>query len=133
MKRQLLIGAIGGILLVSGSSVLIAMAEQSGGGFFIASDRPVTEDQVSQKLQAEGYSNVQIVRQGQYFDAVGSKDGQATRSLSAHRLGGFALRTMTTTMIDAHRKERPLYGEIHALTQSGMSRSMTPRWIAWAL
>jgi hypothetical protein len=39
----------------------------------------VTEDQVRQRLQSEGYSNVQIVRQGRYFEAMGSKDGQTGR------------------------------------------------------
>lgn len=77
MKRRLLIAAIGGVLLLGGSGVLIAMAEQSKGSVFIAGDQPVTEDQVRQKLQSEGYSNVQIVRQGRYFEAMGSKDGQA--------------------------------------------------------
>ena len=35
----------------------------------------MTEDQVRQKLQSEGYTNLQIVRQGQYFEATGTKDG----------------------------------------------------------
>jgi hypothetical protein len=61
---------------VGAMGVLIATAEQSKSPVFIAGDQPVTEDQVRQKLQSEGYSNVQIVRQGQYFEAMGSKDGQ---------------------------------------------------------
>jgi hypothetical protein len=52
-------------------------AEQ--GPVFIAGDQPVTEDQVRQKLQSDGWSNVQIVRDGQYFEAIGSKDGQTTK------------------------------------------------------
>ncbi len=66
-------------MLVGVTAGLIATAEQSRGPVFIAGDQPVTEDQVRQKLQAEGYSDVQVVRQGRYFEAKGSKDGQAGR------------------------------------------------------
>ncbi|MGQ7557878.1 hypothetical protein ACTGYQ_11440, partial [Streptococcus suis] len=45
------------------------------GPAFIAGDHPVTEDQIRQKLQSEGYSNIQIVRQDGAFAATGSKDG----------------------------------------------------------
>jgi hypothetical protein len=35
---------------------------------------------VRQKLQTDGWSNVQIVRDGRFFEAIGSKDGgQNTR------------------------------------------------------
>ena len=60
--KQLLIG--GAVLLVGATGVVIAMAEQRPGPILIAGDKPVTEAQVSQKLQSEGYSNVQITRQG---------------------------------------------------------------------
>ncbi len=76
MNRQLLIWATGGALLIGAAGVLIATAEHSEGSVFIAGDQPVTEDQVRQKLQSDGYSNVQVVRQGRYFEAMGSKDGQ---------------------------------------------------------
>jgi hypothetical protein len=39
----------------------------------------VTEDQVRQKLQSEGWSNIQIARDGRYLEAIGSKDGQTSR------------------------------------------------------
>jgi hypothetical protein len=79
MNRRFLVWAIAGILLVGVMGVLIATAEQSKGPVFIAGDQSVTEDQIRQKLQSEGYSNVQIVRQGRYFEAMGSKDGQIGR------------------------------------------------------
>ena len=79
MNRRLLIWGIGGALLVGATGVLIATAEQSKGPVFIAGNQPVTEDQVRQRLQSEGYSNVQIVHQGRYFEAMGSKDGQTGR------------------------------------------------------
>ena len=46
------------------------------GPALIAGDQPVTEDQVRKKLQSDGWSNVQIVRDGRSIEAIGSKDGQ---------------------------------------------------------
>ena len=79
MNRRLIFWVIGGVLLVGAAGVLIATADRNRAAVFIAGDQPVTEDQVRQKLQSEGYSNVQIVRQGRYFDATGSKDGTTGR------------------------------------------------------
>src|SRR5437773_9691954 len=79
MNRRLLIWAIGGVLLVGATGVLIATAEQSKGPVFIAGDQPVTEDQVRQKLQSDGWSNVQIVREGRYIEAIGAKNGQTSK------------------------------------------------------
>src|SRR6266446_7293472 len=44
---------------------------------FIAGSRPVTEDQVRQKLVSDGWSDVQIVVRGRYFIATASKDGRS--------------------------------------------------------
>lgn len=87
MNRKFLAWAIGGVLLAGVTGALIATAERSKGLAFIAGDQPVTEDQVRQKLQSEGYSNVQIVRQGRYFEALGSKDGQTGRVIVDSRTG----------------------------------------------
>jgi hypothetical protein len=59
-------------------------------GGFIAGDRPVTEDQVWQELQSEGYLNIQIARQGGYFEATGSKGGQTARILVDSQTGRLA-------------------------------------------
>jgi hypothetical protein len=75
MNRRLIFCVIGGGLLVGAAGVLIATAGRNRAAVSIAGDQPVTEDQVRQKLQSEGYSNVQIVHQGRYFEATGSKDG----------------------------------------------------------
>jgi hypothetical protein len=91
MNRRLLVYVIGGVLLVGATGVLIAMAEPGNGPAFIAGDQPVTEDQIRQKLQSDGYVNVQILRQGRYFEAMGSKDGQTGRIIvdsQTGRLGG---------------------------------------------
>jgi hypothetical protein len=70
---------IGGVLLAGGIGLAMVMAEPTKGPVFIAGDKPVTEDQVRQKLQSEGWSNIQIGRDGRFLEATGSKDGQAGR------------------------------------------------------
>jgi len=69
----------GGVLLAGGIGLAMVMAEPTKGPVFIAGDKPVTEDQVRQKLQSDGWSNVQIARDGRYLEATGSKDGQASK------------------------------------------------------
>jgi hypothetical protein len=69
----------GGALLAGGIGLAMVMAERTKGPVFIAGDKPVTEDQVRQKLQSDGWSNVQIARDGRYLEATGSKDGQTSK------------------------------------------------------
>ena len=76
MNRALMWG-IGGGLVIAAIGLVILMAEPGKGPVFIAGDGPVTEDQVRQKLQSEGWSNIQIVRDGRYFEAIASKDEQS--------------------------------------------------------
>ena len=80
MNRKL-IWAGGGLLLLGLVGVAMVVAEPEGarGVIFIAGDKPVTEDQLRQTLQSDGWSNVQIVRDGQYFEAIGLKEGQTTK------------------------------------------------------
>lgn len=79
MNRRLLIWIVTGALLAGVTAVLLATGPEVAGPSFIAGDRPVTENQIRQRLQAEGYSDIQIVRQGRYFEAIASKDGQTGR------------------------------------------------------
>jgi len=76
-RRWILSG--GGLLLLGIAGIAVVTAEPSQGPAFIAGHQPVTEDQIRQKLHADGWSNVQIVRDGQYFEAIGSKDGQTAK------------------------------------------------------
>ena len=76
-RRWMLAG--GGLLLLGIAGIAAVTAEPSKEPVFIAGDQPVTEDQVRQKLQSDGWSNVQIVRDGRYFEAIGSKNGQTTK------------------------------------------------------
>ena len=43
----------------------------------IAGDQPVTAEQVREKLQSDGWSNVVVLRNGRYIEATGSLNGQA--------------------------------------------------------
>jgi hypothetical protein len=70
---------IGGVLLAGGIGLAMVVAETTKGPVFIAGDKPVTEDQVRQKLQSEGWSNIQIGRDGRFLEATGSKDGQTSK------------------------------------------------------
>ena len=73
------IWASSGLLLLGIAGVAMVTAEPSKGPVFIAGDQPVTEDQVRQKLRSDGWSNVQIVRDGRYLEAIGSKNGQTSK------------------------------------------------------
>ena len=66
MKR-LIASVIGVALLVGSVGLMIANAQQAAGPAFIAGDRPVTAEQVLQKLQTDGWSNVVISRNRQIY------------------------------------------------------------------
>lgn len=78
MDRRLLVTLIGGTALAGVAGTLIATAAPRG-AVFIPGDQPVTEDQIRQKLSSDGFSNIQIIRQGRYFEAIGTKDGKPTK------------------------------------------------------
>jgi hypothetical protein len=61
------------------TGVWFAIAQQNAGAPFVKGGGPVTEDQVRQEMLAEGYSNPQIMREGRYFEAMGTKDGQTQK------------------------------------------------------
>jgi hypothetical protein len=65
-----------GVLILVAAGFAIVIAKPYKGPVFIAGDQPVTEDQVRQKLQSDGWTNIQILRDGRYFEAVASKDGR---------------------------------------------------------
>lgn len=70
----------GGVLFLAVTTGLAAViAKMERGAPFIPGDQPVTEAQVRQKLQSEGWSNIQVVREGRYLEAMASKDGQTSK------------------------------------------------------
>jgi hypothetical protein len=89
MNRRLAAALLGGTMLAATAGVLIATA-QPRGAVFIAGDQPVTEAQVREKLQSDGYANVQIIRQGRFFEALGSKDGKTGKVLVDAQTGRLA-------------------------------------------
>lgn len=76
MNRRILVALIGATAVAAVTGVVIATADQPQGAVFIPGGQPVTEDLIRQKLQSEGYSNIQIMRQGRFFEAMGSKVGK---------------------------------------------------------
>src|SRR5260221_12561972 len=66
MKR--LIACVIGVALLAGSvGLTIANAQQAQAPAFIAGDRPVTAEQVLEKLQTDGWSNVRHLPQRQVY------------------------------------------------------------------
>jgi hypothetical protein len=68
----------GAVLLAAVTGLAIVIANPTG-PVFIAGDQPVTEYQVRQKLQSEGWSDILIARDGRYLEATSLKDGQASK------------------------------------------------------
>jgi hypothetical protein len=62
--------AIGAALLVAAAGFMIANAQQSSAPAFIAGDRPVTTEQVREKLHSDGWSNV-VLSRGQVYRGDG--------------------------------------------------------------
>lgn len=71
--------AVGGFLLVGAAGLVFATVAPDRGPVFIAGDQPVTEDQVLRKLQADGWSDIRMKRDGRYIEATGTKEGQSTK------------------------------------------------------
>ena len=77
MSYRVLMWSLAAVLIVAGITAVDIFRERSvGGPVFIASNGPVTEEQIRQKMTADGWSNVQIAREGRYFQVMGSKDQQ---------------------------------------------------------
>ena len=76
MKRAIVWSIAGGALLAAVGAFVIAAPERDSGAVFIEGGKPVTEDQVRQKLVADGWTNVQVVRRGRLVMAMASKDGR---------------------------------------------------------
>ena len=73
---RLIVCLTAGALLIGGTGLMIAQAQQPG-SVFIAGDRPVTAEQVEAKLKADGWSNITISRDGKYMQVTGLLGGKA--------------------------------------------------------
>jgi hypothetical protein len=88
MNRAIAWSVGGGVLLVAAAALVVAAPERKNPAFdFIAGNRPVTEDQIRQKLVSDGWADVQIVLRGRYFVASALKGGR-TEKFSVDSLTG---------------------------------------------
>jgi hypothetical protein len=67
--------SIGGGLLI-GAAALALLPQLNKGDVFLPGNGPVNSEQVRQKLQLDGWSNLKIAPKGKFILAVGSKDGK---------------------------------------------------------
>jgi hypothetical protein len=88
MNRAIPLTLGGGALLAAWAAVLIMAPERRDPAFdFIAGNRPVTEDQVREKLASDGWTDVEVVLRGRFLVATASKDGEP-RTFSVDSLTG---------------------------------------------
>ena len=72
-RKLVLIGGMAGIVLVAAA---IVVYDRSHRRVLIPGDQPVTELQVREKLQAQGYTHIEVMRSADYFEVTASKDGK---------------------------------------------------------
>jgi UDP-N-acetyl-D-mannosaminuronic acid transferase (WecB/TagA/CpsF family) len=63
-------------LLAVVAGYMMANAQQTQETVLIAGDRPVTAEQIQEKLRTDGWSNIVISRNGRYIQVTASRDGQ---------------------------------------------------------
>jgi hypothetical protein len=67
---------IGGGGLLIGAAAFVLLPQLNKGEIFIAGDKPVTSEHVRQKLELNGWSNIEVTRKGRYIVAFASKNGE---------------------------------------------------------
>jgi hypothetical protein len=86
--NRLFVYVMTGTLLVAGAGAAKMIAgAQAPGPVFIAGDQPVTEDQVRNKLQSEGWIDVRTTHEGRFIQATASKNGQTQKIIVDSRTG----------------------------------------------
>ena len=76
-NSKLLWSIIGISVLAASAGLMTAMGQQAP--VLISDERPITEAQVREKLQTDGWSNVQIVQDGKYFRVTGYRYGKTEK------------------------------------------------------
>jgi hypothetical protein len=69
--------AFGCAVITMAGGLVLAKAQQSRETTLIAGDRPVTVEQVVEKLKADGWSDIVISQNGRYLKVSGLVNGQA--------------------------------------------------------
>jgi hypothetical protein len=72
MKRLWTVGAV---LLGAAAAVFLAVRMEDA-RVVVPGNQPVSIDQVRQRLEADGWTNVQVLPKGRFLRAVGLRDGQ---------------------------------------------------------
>jgi hypothetical protein len=90
MNQRVLTAVVRGAALIAATGIWIAVSESTKGPVFIPGGKPVTEEQVRHKMEADGYLNIQIVRQGHTFAAIGAKDGKVGKVVVHAQTGRLA-------------------------------------------
>lgn len=73
MTRSVRVAMVVSAVAIAFGIILFAPGQRR---VLISGNKPVTADEVRAKLEADGYSDVQISRNGQWFDIRGMKDGR---------------------------------------------------------
>jgi len=74
MKRLFIAAVIGSFVVVGAASI---NAASNLSGRLVPGTGPITEQQIRDKLTADGFSNIQITSQGGIFQTKATKDGRA--------------------------------------------------------
>ena len=77
MSYRVLIWVMAAAALAANLTVVDLAKKREDGAVFIASDSPIADDQVRQKMVMDGWTNVLVSREGRYFQVMGWK-GQLT-------------------------------------------------------
>jgi hypothetical protein len=73
MRRVTLVAITAAV--VAGAASIYATSNSSGGRL-IPGSGPITEQQIRDKLTADGFSNIRITLKGSVFETVATKDGR---------------------------------------------------------
>jgi hypothetical protein len=79
VKQSLKCTILATVITVGAAGLPRLMAQQALAPVFIAGDQPVTAEQVRKKMLSDGWSDIHLVVDGQYFRVVASKDGETER------------------------------------------------------
>ena len=81
-----IVSMISGAILITGAGLAKIVAGEQGPAFILG-DRPVTQEQIRNRLMSEGWAGVQITQEGQYIRVTGSVNGQAKKLVIDARTG----------------------------------------------
>jgi hypothetical protein len=87
MNRAVVGVIAGGVLLAAAAVFVFAATERESGPVFIEGGKPVTADQVKEKLIAEGWTGVQALLRGRFVIAMASKGGRTEAFVVDTRTG----------------------------------------------